>query len=277
MYSVLWSICLIVRGIFAGMTMYCLMESYCKSLTGIPRKYLPVIMLITVPVGIWILMIIGILFSGYRIISRKLIQRKKDYIIAVSVIGIAPLGYAVFSATPVYNGWRHFYFVYASIIIFVACAVYYFLEISAKKKIFNMVFCGYIAWLLLGIIVNHPYEYAYYNCLAGNNVEQRYELDYWDMSFKQALEKIAQNDDRSRIGIATCDNPSNWGISAQMCAIRGKYRCRFVTDVSFEEADYIIVNPTYFALYSYEYYEKIQEEFIVVDKMKSYGKTICYI
>lgn len=68
-----------------------------------------------------------------------------------------------------------------------------------------------------------------------------------------------------------------WGISAQMCAIRGKYRCRFVTDVSFEEADYIIVNPTYFALYSYEYYEKIQEEFIVVDKMKSYGKTICYI
>lgn len=253
-------------------------EHYCKSTTGMPRKYLPIIMLLTVPLGIWILAIVG----GICIVYKLFFAKKKEivsylYLIVMGMGGFIPLCYAVLNATPVYNGWRHFYFVYASIMVFVAMGIHYVLKLWEKKKIGMTILGCYLLLLLIGIAINHPYQYTYYNFLAGNHVESMYELDYWDMSFKQALENIAREDDRQTILVTACDNPSKWGIEAQMFAIRGKYRCRFDTNCSFEEADYVIVNPTYMELYSQQYYDMICEEFILYDTIKSYGKKICYV
>jgi hypothetical protein len=43
----------------------------------------------------------------------------------------------------------------------------------------------------------HPYQDVYFNRIAGKNMEsikQNFELDYWGLSFKEALEYILQND-----------------------------------------------------------------------------------
>lgn len=251
---------------------------YCKSVTAFPRSYLPVMIVLTTPVGIVVLMVLGLLINTYRLFSADKDTREKYRYLFMTVLGGAiPLGYAVIRATPVYNGWRHFYFVYASIMVLVAVAVDSILKAISKRNIGNIAFGGYICCLLLGILINHPYEYAYYNFLAGGNVEQRYELDYWDMSFKQALENIAEKDERTDIGITACDNPTKWGIDSQLLAIRGKLRCRLRSDVSFEEADYVIVNPTYLTLYSQPYLERILQEFSLFDTIKSYENVICYV
>ena len=172
-----------------------------KDYTGIPRKYLPVMMLYTIPAGILLLTALGYLRAVAELIKSK--GRKfwepAGYAAVTAFIGAVPLCYAVLAATPVYNGWRHFYFVYASLII---GAGYGFHSLWKKlvqgRKLWKLrlaagLAAGYLLFLGLGIAVNFPQEHSYYNLLAGRNVVENYELDYWNLSVKEAFEIIRKD------------------------------------------------------------------------------------
>jgi hypothetical protein len=48
----------------------------------------------------------------------------------------------------------------------------------------------------------HPFQNVYFNILAGNNVGQKFELDYWGLSFRQGLEYIVKSDKSPVIGLS---------------------------------------------------------------------------
>jgi len=48
----------------------------------------------------------------------------------------------------------------------------------------------------------HPYQNVYFNILAGSDAGQKFELDYWGLSFRQGLEYIVKNDKRSVIKLS---------------------------------------------------------------------------
>ncbi len=48
----------------------------------------------------------------------------------------------------------------------------------------------------------HPLENVYFNSLAGSNWRARYNLDYWGLANRQALEYILQNDSHPEIYIS---------------------------------------------------------------------------
>ena len=50
---------------------------------------------------------------------------------------------------------------------------------------------------------NHPYQNVYFNILAGKKVQTKFELDYWGLSNKQALEFILENDNKNVIKIGS--------------------------------------------------------------------------
>lgn len=198
---------------------------------------------------------------------------------------LIPLGYVILSGTPVYNGWRHFYFAYMAILFLVAQGISWLLNKLKSPKIKKwliVILSTYVFFLATGIVIAYPYEYAYYNVLAGKNVEERYELDYWDMSFKQAYEKILPNPDEKnsineKIRIGTISNPAYWGLEEQLKAIRGKQSMYVELCADFKDAEYIIINPTYALMYNPSDYTYIKENYILKHSITSYGNVICEI
>lgn len=260
---------------------------YNKNTTGMPRRYLPIMILLTVPAGILLLSLIGL--GGILL----LLVRKPSgffgtagYAFVVFLSGMIPLGYAILSGTPVYNGWRHFYFCYGSILIMTAYGISFLLNAAEKHRggvPVRLVLGAYALWLAAGILINHPYEYAYYNFLAGGHVENFYELDYWDMSFKQAYEVVLKyssdgnNSPDGNVTIGTLSNPAFWGLEAQLCAVRGEDRMRIVLCDDWQNAQYLIINPMYAYMYDNDEYVWVKEHYELTDSLVSYGSIICEV
>lgn len=249
-----------------------------KEITGIPADYLPTMILITVPVGILILFVIGLIGNVFDLIRHpSKIVSETGFCLACFVLCFIPLVYAIYNKTPVYNGWRHFYFTYAGFTLMSSCGIDLISRLFAKKKITEFVLWGYAAVLFIGILINHPYEYSFYNVFAGKDIETVYELDYWDMSFKQAYEFLLNESDGETFTVATISNPGKWGLENQYFSVRGKVRNRILFSDNWKDADYLIINPTYAYMYSNSEYEYIKTEFELIKEIDSYGNTICEI
>ncbi len=256
-------------------------QMYNKTTTGMPRAYLPVMILITVPVGILFLMLTGIVkLLGTLLRRPRAWFWPEGYTFVCAAACLVPVVDAVWNRTPDYNGWRHFYFFYAAIMLCAAWGIDWLIRSAAakeKRKGMTFILGGYCALLAAGVVLMHPYEYAFYNVLAGREVAEDYELDYWDMSFKQAYEKILRADNREQIGIGTITNPAKWGLEEQLLAIRGRNRMRITLCEDWQEADYLIINPTYANMYAAQDYEQIRMNYQVTEQIRSYGNVICEI
>ena len=88
------------------------------------------------------------------------------------------------------------------------------------------------------MIKNHPYQNVYFNFLPGKNIETKFELDYWGLSNKQALEFILKNDSKPIIKIGAA-GPISLENSKQILSPLDKKR---ITISENEESDYIIDN-----------------------------------
>ena len=44
---------------------------------------------------------------------------------------------------------------------------------------------------------NHPHQNVYFNFLAGKNFNERFEMDYFGVSNKRALEYIVEQEDKT--------------------------------------------------------------------------------
>src|SRR5262249_12885284 len=47
----------------------------------------------------------------------------------------------------------------------------------------------------------HPFQNVYFNILAGTDLRSRYELDYWGLANRKALEYILRNDHSEVINV----------------------------------------------------------------------------
>lgn len=254
---------------------------YHKTMTGIPRRYLPIMILFTVPVGVLLLSLTGLLEMLLRLAKKPAeFMGNTGYSCMTVLAGMVPLGYAVLSGTPVYNGWRHFYFCYASMIMPISYAVSFLMRMAERyKKTFwaDFALTAYLLLLAGGIAVNYPHEYAYYNFLAGRGIESRYELDYWDMSFKQAYGMILKSTDEEIVKIGTVSNPSFWGLEEQLYALQSEQQKRIVLCERWQDAQYLIINPMYMYLYGPDDYGRIKQNYRLAGSIRSYGSVICEI
>ena len=88
------------------------------------------------------------------------------------------------------------------------------------------------------MINNHPYQNVYFNFLAGKKVQTKFELDYWGLSNKQALEYILKNDSKSVVRIGSA-GPISIENSKQIFSSLEKNRIVISKNL---ESDYIIDN-----------------------------------
>ncbi len=89
----------------------------------------------------------------------------------------------------------------------------------------------------------HPHQNVYFNILAGKNmkeVKNSFELDYWGLSYRQALEYILKNDKDKVIKIYVT-NACGW-YNSLILPSDDRKRLVYVKRDSLDEAKYFISN-----------------------------------
>ena len=102
-------------------------------------------------------------------------------------------------------------------------------------KIFVALFLSHIAFAM---IKDHPHQNVYFNFLAGKDIQTKFELDYWGLSNKQALEYILKNDNKNVLKIGSAGSISLEN-SKQILSPLDKDRISISKNT---ESDYIIDN-----------------------------------
>ena len=101
-----------------------------------------------------------------------------------------------------YNGWRHFYYIYPSILI---VGMYGFKNLIMINNKFRFAITSLavinILYLLIWNFNNHPNQQVYFNLLAGKNFNKKFDMDYWALTNKQQLLKILENENSKKIKI----------------------------------------------------------------------------
>ena len=154
----------------------------------------------------------------------------------------APLIAVVLFNSTLYNGWRQMYFVYPSIIFISSICINYFYNLKSIliKKILLFFLILYSFNILLWIVKNHPHQYVYFNeSINKKNLENKFDLDYWGLSYKENFEFILNNDKKEKIKIF---NLSHNKLFYSLFTLDENSRKKFIVVDNINDADYIFNN-----------------------------------
>ena len=213
---------------------------------NVPWYYSLYWILITTPIFYVFLFVIGFfgyLKNFYIKFKVKFYEKKFYYDSIFLALVFGPLMGTIILKSASFNSWRHLFFIYPYIIIFCVYALNflseYLLENKNLLKIVNLLIILSIFNLIFWNIKNHPHQYAYFNFLAGKNVDKKFDIDYWGLSYKESLNYILDNDDREKIYIKTNS------ISKMILLIKSlenEKADRIVFNFKDKNPDYIITN-----------------------------------
>ena len=209
--------------------------------TKLPWHYIPVWIGISTPIAVTVLFVIGLVVSP-RAGTRT------------AVLAIAwffmPIVYSIISGAVLYDAWRHTLFVYpAMLMLAVAGAGWLWRGTGVRLRrtsgrLPRAVMIALVA-LSLGsafvfMVRYHPHQNVYFNGLVGGirGAEGKYDLDYWGLSYRQALEHVLATDGRDRI-LVSAAHPPGW-YNADIVRPEDRKRLVFVSKP--HKAEYYLTN-----------------------------------
>ena len=132
-----------------------------------------------------------------------------------------------------YDGWRQLYFVYPA---FLLLGTKGWVVLWSVKSTRNVCRAGLVISTTISVFLTamrmwkaHPLENVYFNMLAGNNVKARYEVDYWGVANRRALEYILEKDDSPVINV-WADSMTPISYSVLMLKREDRWRVRVGND-----------------------------------------------
>jgi hypothetical protein len=184
-----------------------------------PWTYLPTLLALKLPELFLALALVG-LGRGLVVALRGDMPAPRRANAAMLVLAAAgPLAVAMITRPAMYNGVRHFIFVIPPMAVLGGVATAWIWQWlggrgPAWRAAGAAAFAVGLAVPVIEMARLHPYEYTHFNRLSGGirNADERYMLDYWGLSFKQAaeqlLETLAQRQEKPPAGrpwkIAVC-------------------------------------------------------------------------
>jgi 4-amino-4-deoxy-L-arabinose transferase-like glycosyltransferase len=220
---------------------------------ALPWDYVPTWILITTPLVVLALFVIGVASAALSIAKRPrehfLQDGQRDVIVLCWFV--LPVMGTVILKPMMYDAWRHLFFLYPALIYLAAIgmettAAYAVMRFGeARRRMVNTVLTSALLLSLSPVfafmVANHPLEHLYFNRFAGRDmaaVKQRFELDYWGLSYRQALELIVRSDWRPVIRLHVANYPGM--VNSVMLPLSDRKRLQFVpTDA---QADYFVTN-----------------------------------
>jgi len=139
-----------------------------------------------------------------------------------------------------YDGWRHLYFIYPSFLLISLFGLHAIKVLFFKRK-------GHYLYILSIILVmptlfwmykNHPFQNIYFNFFSGKNFNEKFEMDYFGVSNRSALEYIIANEDK-KVKIYSL---STTDLNLSKKIIKKKLREKIDITYDINSADYIVNN-----------------------------------
>ena len=171
-------------------------------------------------------------------------SEKEKIFLFIFITIITPIFLIYFFNSRLSNGWRHLYFLYPCLIL----TGIYFIDrmtlIYSKNKmvlIFTFILSIICINNLYNLIKLHPYQYIYFNSIFEKRANKLFEIDYWGVSNKNFLEKIAKNNlekDKIVIGVASF---TNLYLSRKMLPDNLKNKI-IISGQDYQNADFILNN-----------------------------------
>lgn len=180
----------------------------------LPWYYTPKFILMTIPVAV----IVGFLLDVVLCWRDK---QNRFFAVLLFFTFIFPIFWIIYQKSNVYGGWRHAMFSYPPMVVSAGLGFHYLMQwvedrfrqrktktvatlpAPKTKIIINAGGLAVVLLLLLNpiihIIRNHPYEYVYFNELAGGTKHAfgNYEMDYYYHSTRAASEWVIANATRT--------------------------------------------------------------------------------
>jgi hypothetical protein len=189
---------------------------------NLPWYYIPGWMLVTVPVLYTLTFFAGIIrvFNSTVNTYPDLLMsdpEKRNNLIFLSWLFLPVIAVIILNST-LYDSWRQVFFIYPPFIIFSITGVrliYHYLRAKKEKPVWHYIFIGIVSLSLVQtayrMVKEHPYQNVYFNFIAyigADNLEKRFALDYWSLSFRGALEYILANDNDKLIYLSSNEGPA---------------------------------------------------------------------
>lgn len=217
---------------------------------ALPWHYIPVWMLITIPLPYLALAMVGGLKAGFGFLLRTgkiLAPEKRDFLILAAWLVLPVLAVILFQSV-LYDGWRQMYFVYPPLVILAAQGAKALFAVRLPKippkwlkAVAALLVAAALVEPLYFMAQVHPHENVYFNRLGGKDmarVKRHYELDYWGLSYKQGLEYLLENDPSENLKIYVFNRPGR--INALI--LPEEQRKRLVYADKPEQATYFLTN-----------------------------------
>ncbi len=166
--------------------------------TEMPRSYLPTLLALKLPEIFTALAAGGVALALIGVCWRDQTPNRRAVLLLVALAATLPIVIAVALRPAMYNGVRHFLFVVPPLAIAGGLAgAWLFETLRLRGRLAAMiaiaVFVVGIALPVVDMVRVHPYEYTSFNHLGGGvrSARQRFMLDYWGLSLKQASQGLA--------------------------------------------------------------------------------------
>lgn len=179
------------------------------------------------------------LYKSHRLYSTGK-QKNKVIFLGLSVL---PLAFILIRESVIYDSWRHLFFIYPALVALAVCGFKY---TSDYFKKFERPYLKYVLGcaLLISLLFNafyigsnHPLQHTYIN-IPSHNLETKFDIDYWGVTYQMALREIAERDKSDTILAAV----QNFQGVANIQMLPIEIRNRFVLSGSCGEADYYLTN-----------------------------------
>jgi hypothetical protein len=171
------------------------------SAIDLPRAYLPHYLLVTLPELLLALLAIGAalgLRQSARLLGGKgLPSPAFAGGLLLMLASLLPAGFAIWLGSTLYDGTRHFLFIFPPLAVLAGWTFDWLLaRLAAWRGWAVRLALGlaalYLGWLAWQMAVLHPYQYTYYNQFAGGlrGAAARFETDYWGTAASAAARQL---------------------------------------------------------------------------------------
>ncbi len=182
----------------------------------VPWYYIPVWIAITTPINNLVLFLFGSIFVIFKLFKKNgfrlytTLEEKTDLFMLLVFLG--PIVAIIIFSSTLYGGWRHLYFIHGAYVYLAIYGVVSLFNVLKSKVVkrstsisLRLVVVGLIALNMVHtcvwMIQNHPYQYVYFNTLAGD-VDNNFDRDIWRVAGKDALINLLEITGENRIRVA---------------------------------------------------------------------------
>lgn len=161
----------------------------------LPARYFPQMLTLTLTEPFIPLALLGGLRLGWQVVNKK-----QDWAAPlILLLWFTPLAaYNIIKVPAMYDGIRHFLFILPPVFVLCGTGIQWLRDkMRARLDLLKIHWLVLLFLLLLpglaGILRLHPYQYTYYNLLAGPTYRV-YENDYWLTCYKEAVEWVREHE-----------------------------------------------------------------------------------